>query len=85
MDLWLVQTLFDGIIEADDNGGRKIPISSQLGYTKDQVEAIQQLKNSKDDHERLGLASNATTLVQNTLIYNLIFSYLIVSVSAMQS
>lgn len=57
----MFQAFFDGIVAAIDNGGRKLPKSTQLGYTKEQVEAIQRLKNAKDDFQRLGLTSNATT------------------------
>lgn len=58
----MFQAFFDGIILASDNGGRRPPAkSTRVGYTKEQVEAIQRLKNAKDDFQRLGLNSNATT------------------------
>ncbi|CAH1248034.1 dnaJ homolog subfamily C member 27-like [Branchiostoma lanceolatum] len=51
----MFQTLFSTIVEACENGGKPPSISTSLGYTKEQAEAIQRLKNSKSDWERLGL------------------------------
>ncbi|KAI0229193.1 DnaJ-like subfamily C member 27 [Lamellibrachia satsuma] len=56
----MFNTLFEGVLVAVDNGGRKLPVTTQLGYTREQVEAIQRLKNAKDNYERLGLRSGAT-------------------------
>ena len=52
--------MFEHVITAVDNGGRKLPSVTQLGYTKEQVDAIQRLKTAKDNYERLGLSANAT-------------------------
>lgn len=54
------QALFEGVVTAIENGGRKMPVQTQLGYTKDQIEAIQRLKNAKGDYERLGLQHGAS-------------------------
>ncbi|XP_041360854.1 dnaJ homolog subfamily C member 27-like [Gigantopelta aegis] len=54
------QTLFDGVVSAVDNGGRRLPAQTQLGYTKEQIDAIHKLKNSKSDFERLGLDAGAS-------------------------
>ncbi|KAL3889874.1 hypothetical protein ACJMK2_002196 [Sinanodonta woodiana] len=56
----IFQALFEGVVSALENGGKKIPIQTQLGYTKDQIEAIQRLKNAKSDYDRLGLQLGAT-------------------------
>ncbi|KAK2166308.1 hypothetical protein LSH36_40g16078 [Paralvinella palmiformis] len=54
----MFQALFDGVVTAAENGGRKVPVVMQLGYTKEQVDAIQRLKNGKDNYEKLGLPNN---------------------------
>ncbi|XP_060589581.1 dnaJ homolog subfamily C member 27-like [Ruditapes philippinarum] len=56
----MFQALFEGVVTAVENGGKKAPFQTQLGYTKDQIEAIQRLKNAKGDYERLGLTSGAS-------------------------
>ncbi|KAK6167912.1 hypothetical protein SNE40_021837 [Patella caerulea] len=56
----LFKTLLEGVISTVENGGKKIPVVTQLGYSKDQIEAIQRLKNSKSDYERLGLSVGAS-------------------------
>lgn len=56
----MFQALFEGVVTAVDNGGKKAPFQTQLGYTKDQIEAIQRLKNAKGDYERLGLTNGAS-------------------------
>jgi DnaJ family protein C protein 27 len=53
------QALFDGIVMAVENGGQRLPLAMQLGYTREQVDAIQRLKNAKDDYQRLGLTQGA--------------------------
>ena len=55
-----MQSLFQGLLTAYENGGKAERIATTLGYTKDQVEAIQRLKNSRDNYERLGLTRTAT-------------------------
>ncbi|KAL4217000.1 DnaJ subfamily C member 27 [Mactra antiquata] len=52
--------LFEGVDTAVENGGKKAPFRTQLGYTKDQIEAIQKLKNAKSDYERMGVQVGAT-------------------------
>ncbi|XP_059154937.1 dnaJ homolog subfamily C member 27-like [Physella acuta] len=56
----LFQVLFEGVVRTCENGGRREPTTTQLGYTKEQIEAIQRLKNAKNDYERLGLIQGAT-------------------------
>ncbi|XP_071804524.1 dnaJ homolog subfamily C member 27-like [Asterias amurensis] len=52
--------LFNGLVTAYENGGRAVRIQTTLGYTKDQVETIQRLKNSNNDYERLGIRPGAS-------------------------
>ena len=47
--------LFNEVVSACDNGGKPIKAQINLGFNKEQVEAIQRLKNAKDNYERLGL------------------------------
>ncbi len=56
----MFQALFEGVVQLIDNGGKRPPITTQIGYTKDQIEAIQRLKNAKTDYERLGLVVGAS-------------------------
>ncbi|CAG5134922.1 unnamed protein product [Candidula unifasciata] len=56
----MFQVLFEGIVKTCDNGGRREPITTQLGYSKEQIEAIQRLKNARNDYERLGLMPGAS-------------------------
>jgi len=57
------QALFEGVVTAVENGGKRVPIVTQLGYTREQIDAIQRLKNAKSDFERLGLRDGASKLV----------------------
>lgn len=56
----MFQNMFDGVVTAAENGGKRQPIRMQLGYTKEQVDAIQRLKCAKDDCDRLGLSHGAS-------------------------
>ncbi|KAK3088902.1 hypothetical protein FSP39_025243 [Pinctada imbricata] len=56
----MFQALFDGVVTASENGGKRAPVQTQLGYSKDQIDAIQKLKSAKNDYERLGLYPGAT-------------------------
>lgn len=40
---------------AYENGGKVERINTTLGYTKEQIDAIQRLKSGTDDWKRLGL------------------------------
>ena len=64
IQLFCTQALFNDVVALVENGGVKRIKVSQLSYTKDQIDAIQKLKNSKDDHQRLGLTSDATMYVK---------------------
>lgn len=54
------QTLFEGILKTNETGSRPKPMQTQLGYTKEQVDVVQRLRNAKDNYERLGLPISAT-------------------------
>lgn len=56
----MFQVLFESVVVAFENGGKKAPLQTQLGYSKDQVDAIQKLKSAKSDYERLGVYPGAS-------------------------
>ncbi|WAR15929.1 DJC27-like protein [Mya arenaria] len=56
----MFQALFEGVVTAIENGGKRVPIVTQLGYTREQIDAIQRLKNAKSDFDRLGLREGAS-------------------------
>ena len=60
---FLCQSLFEGVVSTSENGGRRLPAVTQLGYTKEQAEAIRQLKSAKDNYERLGVPPGASKFV----------------------
>lgn len=51
----MFETLFREVVNAFDNGGKPMRANTNLGFNKEQVDAIQRLKNAKDNYERLGL------------------------------
>lgn len=55
----MFNTLLSDIVAAVENGGTKIPLHTQLGFTKEQVDIIHRLKNAKFDYEQLGVHPNA--------------------------
>lgn len=56
------QTLFEEIIKTMESGGKAARVTTTVGYTKEQAEAIQRLVNAKDNYERLGLHLGASRL-----------------------
>ena len=57
----MFDVLFSTLIDIAENGG--VPPSTQmpnLNFTIEQVEAINRLRNNKDNFERLGLRHNCT-------------------------
>jgi len=56
----LYKALFENIVLTIENGGQRPPVTTQLGYTREQAEAIQRLKHAKDDYQRLGLPYSAS-------------------------
>ena len=59
----MYKALFENIVATIENGGRRPAVITQLGYTREQAEAIQRLNHAKDDYQRLGLPYNATRCV----------------------
>ena len=56
----MFDTLLNEIVTAFDNGGKPIVSQVNMGLSKEQMDAIQRLKNSKDNYERLGLKIGCT-------------------------
>ncbi len=56
----MFELLLNEIVNAFENGGKPVPVSSNTGVTKELYEAIQRLNNSKDNYERLGLKIGCT-------------------------
>ncbi|CAF1218053.1 unnamed protein product [Rotaria sp. Silwood1] len=57
----LFDSLFSALIDTNENGG--IPPTNNLpniNFTIEQIEAINRLRNNKDNYERLGLRHNCT-------------------------
>ena len=66
--MFVYKALFENIVITVENGGQRPQVTSYLGYTREQAEAIQRLKHAKDDYQRLGLPYSATRciIVQHT-------------------
>ena len=62
MMAFVPQNLFKAVLTAIENGGKpaQLNASTNVGYTKEQAEAIQRLKTAKDNYERLGLPAGAS-------------------------
>jgi DnaJ family protein C protein 27 len=56
----MFEHLLSEIVNVFENGGAKPQIQNNLSLNKEQIEAIQRLKNSKDNYERLGLRAGCT-------------------------
>jgi len=61
------KALLENIVLAIENGGQRLPVTSELGYTREQAEAIHRLKHAKDDYQRLGLHYDASRYVVTNL------------------
>ena len=70
------QCLFERVVGAIENGGKLPPCTMQLGYTKEQVDAIQRLKNAKNDWERLGLYPGASKYVSLVDLSNALYFFI---------
>ncbi len=57
----MFDSLFSSLIDTNENGG-VLPASNlpNVNFTIEQVEAINRLRNNKDNYERLGLRHNCT-------------------------
>ena len=56
----MFETLLSEIVNACENGGKPTQQQINMTLSKEQMEAIQRLKNSKDNYERLGLKVGCT-------------------------
>lgn len=56
----MFETLLNEIVVAFENGGKPVSVQSNMNLNKEQLDAIQRLKNSKDNYERLGLKIGCT-------------------------
>lgn len=76
-----MQNLFESIVTAVKNGGKRVPIATQLGYTKEQIDTIQRLKNGKTDAERMGLYPGASKYGYNYIstVYTMAYLYVVYS------
>lgn len=54
------QTFYSAIIDLCDNGGKRPPSSTGVGFTKEQADAIRRIRNSKDSWDMLGVKPGAT-------------------------
>ena len=63
MVVCLYKALFENIVLMVENGGQRPQVTTSLGYTREQAEAIQKLKHAKDDYQRLGLSYGATRYI----------------------
>ena len=63
----LFQTLFEEVIKTVENGGKAARVTTTVGYSKEQAEAIQRLVNAKDNYERLGLHYGASRYELNMI------------------
>ncbi len=50
-----------------ENGGKAARVTTTVGYSKEQAEAIQRLVNAKDNYERLGLHYGASRYELNMI------------------
>lgn len=57
----LFKVLFTTMIHTIENGQKPKLGSVPLGYTREQTDAIRQIKQGKDNYDRLGLRSGATS------------------------
>ncbi|KAM6324060.1 dnaJ homolog subfamily C member 27 [Aegotheles albertisi] len=56
----MFQTFYSAIIDLCDNGGKRPPSSTGVGFTKEQADAIRRIRNSKDSWDMLGVKPGAT-------------------------
>lgn len=66
------KALFENITLTIENGGRRPAVATQLGYTREQAEAVQRLKHAKDDYKRLGLPYDASRCRHYTLVCSVV-------------
>lgn len=55
-----LQTFYSAIVDLCDNGGKRPITSTSNSFTKEQVDAIRKIRNSKDSWDMLGVKPGAT-------------------------
>ncbi|CAK8696808.1 dnaJ homolog subfamily C member 27-like [Clavelina lepadiformis] len=56
----MFQDLFNKLVEMSENGGCPPVINTNLGFTKEQADAILRIRNGRDNYEKLGIHHTAT-------------------------
>nr|XP_039255611.1 dnaJ homolog subfamily C member 27-like [Styela clava] len=56
----MFQAMFNALVELSENGGKRGPVNTNLGFTKEQADAILRIKNGRDNYEKLGVHHSAT-------------------------
>ncbi|XP_068864774.1 dnaJ homolog subfamily C member 27 isoform X2 [Aphelocoma coerulescens] len=54
------KTFYSAIVDLCDNGGKRPPGSSGIGFTREQADAIRRIRNSKDSWDTLGVKPGAS-------------------------
>ncbi|XP_041875950.1 dnaJ homolog subfamily C member 27-like, partial [Corvus kubaryi] len=54
------QTFYSAIVDLCDNGGKRPPGASGVGFTREQADAIRRIRNSKDSWDTLGVKPGAS-------------------------
>ncbi|NXI78797.1 DJC27 protein, partial [Rhipidura dahli] len=56
----MFQTFYSAIVDLCENGGKRPPGGSGLGFTREQADAIRRIRNSKDSWDTLGVKPGAS-------------------------
>jgi len=56
----LFDSIFSSLVDMHENGGTKVVTSTNVGFTKEQADAIIRIKNGRDNYEKLGIHYTAT-------------------------
>ncbi|XP_048154161.1 dnaJ homolog subfamily C member 27 isoform X2 [Corvus hawaiiensis] len=56
----MFQTFYSAIVDLCDNGGKRPPGASGIGFTREQADAIRRIRNSKDSWDTLGVKPGAS-------------------------
>lgn len=59
-----LKALFDSLLEISESGGKKAPVNTNVGFTREQADAILRIKNGRDNYEKLGVHHTATRWVK---------------------
>ncbi|KAM4785690.1 dnaJ homolog subfamily C member 27 isoform 2-T3 [Cyanocitta cristata] len=56
----MFQTFYSAIVDLCENGGKRPPGGSGIGFTREQADAIRRIRNSKDSWDTLGVKPGAS-------------------------